>query len=259
MTEPAAAMPSQQTKTTPVGTFARLQAIARGLGPAGPWLVLAVVGPLLGALALTATATMWLPCFGQDSGSRLLFVALAAVLCAMCLVPTQVTSLLAGYLFGAFWGSGLGMVVVLLAAAMGFLVWSQLLGSRVLQVLSASSRAERLHRAFFGRSFWRTVLLIALLRLSPVMPFAATNLLMAAFGVRARSFLLATTIGVAPRSIGVSLVGAQLSDLDWQAGGGRWLTILAVLATLAIVTLVSRIARNVLRHETDAVAIGADS
>src|SRR5690606_31236102 len=229
--------------------FARLLRVVRGLGPAGPWLLVASAGPLLGLLILTATGTTWPPWFGDGVPSVLMFWALGALLAALCLVPSQATSLLAGYLFGARLGTLLGLLVVLVAALIGFVLWSRVVGSRVLAAIMRSQQAERVHRALLGRSVWRTTWLIALLRLSPVMPFAATNLLMAALGVRARVFVIATSIGVAPRSIAVSIIGAGLSELDWQAGDNVWITVIAVLATVLMVVLVSRYASDALRRE----------
>jgi uncharacterized membrane protein YdjX (TVP38/TMEM64 family) len=106
------------------------------------------------------------------------------------------------------------------------------------------------HRALLGRGLLRTVWLIVLLRLSPVMPFAATNVLLAAFGVRPWTFLLATVVGTTPRAIGAALVGAELSELDWRAGGGAWSTWLAIAATVLAVVVVGRLARAALRRET---------
>jgi uncharacterized membrane protein YdjX (TVP38/TMEM64 family) len=74
---------------------------------------------------------------------------------------------------------------------------------------------------------------------------------MAALGVRVWPFLLATAIGIAPRSVVVSLVGAELSEFDWQVGGNRWTTVLAIVATVVVLVLISRIARNALRLETN--------
>ena len=93
--------------------------------------------------------------------------------------------------------------------------------------------------------------LVALLRLSPLMPFAATNVLMAALGVRPAAFLCASSVGIAPRVIGVALVGAQLSELDWRAGGGAWSSALAVVATLIVVWWVGKAAGRALRREVE--------
>lgn len=243
-------MPTESTPTPSLSWLARIRSIARGLGPAGPWFVVAAGGPVVGLLVLTATSTTWLPWFGEGLDSVLVFWGLGAVMAGLCLVPTQVASLVAGYLFGAWLGTVLGLLVVLVAAIIGFQLWSRVVGSRVLDAIGNQPKAARVHRALLGRSTGRTIWLIALLRLSPVLPFAATNLLMAAFGVRGSVFLVATAIGAGPRLIAVSLVGAELSELDWQAAGSWWATMVAIVATLLFLVVTSRIARNALRRET---------
>jgi uncharacterized membrane protein YdjX (TVP38/TMEM64 family) len=233
----------------------RLLALWRGLGPAGPLLLVAAGGPLLGLTALVATASSWLPWFAPGGPVELgVFWISAVVTAACCLAPTHATSLLAGYLFGAWAGVICGFSAVVVAAAVGYALWSRLVGARVLQAIAASDDARGVHAALLGRGFWRTVWLIALLRLSPLMPFAATNLLMASLGVRPVAFLCATAVGIAPRSIGVALVGAQLSELDWRAGGGGWTAWLALAATVAVVFWIGRIAGLALRRQTGAGA-----
>lgn len=231
--------------------LARLRNLVRGLGPAGPWLLFAGGGPLIGLFVFTGTYQAWLPLFADDMPSAAAFLVIGALLSAFCLVPTQLTSLVAGYLFGSWVGSIVGFLIVWVAAVIGFWLWFRLLGTRVLECIAEAPKAERVHRALFGCSVWRTTWLIALLRLSPTMPFAATNLLMAALGVRAWPFLLATAIGVAPRSVVVSLVGAELSEFDWQVGGNRWTTVLAIVATVIVLVMISRIAHNALRQQIE--------
>jgi uncharacterized membrane protein YdjX (TVP38/TMEM64 family) len=250
MTEPAAPMPHENSPTPNPSWLARIRSIMRGLGPAGPWLLVAAGGPLVGLLVLTATSPKWLPWFGEGLDSALVFWGLGAVMAGLCLVPTQVASLVAGYLFGALHGTVLGLLIVLVAAIIGFQLWSRVVGLRVLEAIGNEPKAVRVHRALLGRSAGRTIWLIALLRLSPVMPFAATNLLMASLGVRGPVFLAATVIGVAPRLVAVSLAGSELSELDWQATGSRWTTIMAIVATVLFLAVISRIAKNALQRET---------
>lgn len=243
-------MPQDTPSTQSPSWLARIRSIVRGLGPAGPWLLVAAGGPLLGLMVLIATSSTWLPWFGEGLDSALVFWGVGAVMAGLCMVPTQVASLVAGYLFGAWLGTVVGLLVVLVAAIIGFQLWSRVVGSRVLEAISHEPKAARVHRALLGRSAGRTIWLIALLRLSPVMPFAATNLLMASFGVRGPVFLAATVIGVGPRLVAVSLIGAELSELDWQAAGSRWTTIVAIVATILFIVVISRIAKNALQRET---------
>lgn len=233
----------------PTPPRARLGRLLRDLGPTAPLLVVATVGPALGVLALAATSAHWLPWFGPDLGSAVAYWLGGALAAAACLLPTHATSLVAGYLFGSLLGSTLAWLVVVLAAALSFAVWQRWVGARAVQAIAHAPRAVAVHQALVGRGFWRTVWVIALLRLSPVMPFAATNLLMAAFGVRALPFVLATVLGTTPRAVGAAVVGAGLSELDWRAGAGDGSVWLAIGATVLAVVVIGRIARRALRRE----------
>lgn len=246
-------MPDSDEPAARPRPLARLGRTLRDLGPAAPLFALAVVGPVVGAAAVAATAALWLPWFGADVGSVVAYWLGGAALAAACLLPTHATSFCAGYLFGGALGALVAWLVVLLAAAVGFAVWHRLVGQRAVAAIASSPAALRVHAALLGRGCLRTTALITLLRLSPVLPFAATNLLMAAFGVRASAFLAATVVGITPRAIGVALVGAELSEFDWNAGGDRWSTLLAVAATLAAVVVVGRIARTALRNAVPGV------
>jgi uncharacterized membrane protein YdjX (TVP38/TMEM64 family) len=232
------------------GRLAHARRLLVELGPTGPLLVVATVGPVLGVLLLAATSAWWRPWFGHDVVSVVTFWLGGALAAAACLLPTHATSLLAGFLFGSALGSAVAWLVVLLGASLAFAVWQRWVGARAVQAMAGSPRALVVHRALLGRGLLRTVWLIVLLRLSPVMPFAATNVLLAAFGVRPWTFLLATVVGTTPRAIGAALVGAELSELDWRAGGGAWSTWLAIAATVLAVVVVGRLARAALRRET---------
>lgn len=243
-------MPQDPTPAPQQSLVGRVLACWRGLGPAGPLLLLAGGGPIVGLFALVATASTWLPWFEAGGAAEAgAFLALGVVLAAACLTPTHATSLVAGYVFGALGGATLGFSVVLLAAALGRGLFARVVGGSVLEAIAASDNARRVHEAMLGQGFGRTVWLVALLRLSPLMPFAATNLLMASFGVRPTAFLCATALGIAPRSVGVALVGAELSELDWQASGSLWSSILAIAATVGVLWWVGKVAGHALRRE----------
>ena len=228
--------------------FARLRRTLRELGPAAPWFALAVVGPLLGSVLVAATVDTWRPWFGTGFLSALTFLLAGAIAAGGCLLPTHVTSMVAGFLFGSTLGSLLAFLVALLAATFGFALWTRLVGERALRALAHSPRGLAVHRILLGASTARAVQVIALLRLSPVMPFAATNLLLAAFGVRARVFLLATILGITPRVLAGAWIGAGLAELDWNATSQPWLTVLAITATVAAVVVIGRLAARALRQ-----------
>jgi uncharacterized membrane protein YdjX (TVP38/TMEM64 family) len=230
--------------------LARLRSLLADLGPTAPLLLVATIGPVLGVVVVATTSAQWLPWFDAGTGGSVVAYWLCGALAAAaCLLPTHATSLVAGFLFGKALGSAVAWLVVLLAAVVGYALWRRLVGPRALQALARSGRARCVHEALLGRGFWRATWLVVLLRLSPVLPFAATNLLLAAFGMRPAAFLLATSLGVLPRAAGAAIVGAELSDLDWRAGGSAWSTAIAIAATVAAVVVIGRIAAAALRRE----------
>jgi uncharacterized membrane protein YdjX (TVP38/TMEM64 family) len=249
-------MPAAPSSARP-GLVRRTQRVLRELGPAAPLLVVAFAGPLLGVVVLAATEAAWLPLFGAGLASAIAFCVCGAVAAAACLLPTHATSLVGGFLFGGAAGGALAWLVVLLAAMLGYALFRPLVGARALAALERAPRALLVQRALLGRGVLRTAWLIALLRLSPLMPFAATNLLLAALHVRALPFACGTMLGVTPRVLAVAWVGAELSAFDLaaeRASGNAVTTGLAIAATLLAVVVVGRIARGALRREVAASA-----
>lgn len=216
-------------------------------GPAAPLLAVAVTTPVIGTAVLAASASAWLPYFADGLAGGALFVVAGATAAAAFLLPTHATSLVAGFVFGPVRGPLYAWLVILLASTAGFVLLRTIVGKRVVQAVARSPRAAVVAAALLGAGAWRTFGLIALLRLSPLLPFAATNLLLAALRVPLLVFLPATLVGITPRAVGVALLGAELHALDFAAGGGGFWTVLAIAATVAVLVWIGRIARAALR------------
>lgn len=216
-------------------------------GPAAPLLLVAVTTPILGTTVLAATTAAWLPWLEGGALAGPWFVAAGTVAAAAFLLPTHVTSLVAGFAFGPVRGPLYAWLVILLAATAGFLLLRRLVGERVVQAVARSPRAAAVTTALLAAGQRRAFGLIALLRLSPLLPFAATNLLLAALRVPLRVFLPATLVGITPRAVGAALLGAELHALDFSAGGGGFWTVLAITATVAVMVWIGRVARAALR------------
>ncbi len=112
-----------------------------------------------------------------------------------------------GFLFG--WA--LGAVVACLAATMGatniFLVARTSLGKPLLQ--RAGARIQRLAAGFQKQAFFY----LLSLRLIPVVPFWLTNLAAAIFGMRLRSFVPATLLGMLPICFAFAFAGSGLDEV----------------------------------------------
>jgi uncharacterized membrane protein YdjX (TVP38/TMEM64 family) len=246
-------MPANEDHSAGNGARKKLAAMVRGLGVAGPGLLVATVGPVFGVVVLASTTEVWLPWFSPGLWSQACFLGLGAILAAFCLVPTHATSVLAGYLFGVSHGIAISYLLVLIAGSIGFTCWGWLAGGQLLNSIASNLKAKRVHAALLGRGYWRSTWLISLLRISPVMPFAATNILLASLAVRFGTFLSATMIGVTPRCVGAAIVGAELSQIDWQAKSSVWYSTVAIVSTIVMLLAVGRIARAALRNEMNTI------
>ncbi len=112
-----------------------------------------------------------------------------------------------GYLFGWALGGAAASVAATLGAASIFLIARTSLGQPLLR--RAGSRIQSLAEGFQRQAF--SYLLF--LRLMPVMPFWLTNLAAAFFGMRLRTFVLATYIGMLPACFAFSFAGSGLDDV----------------------------------------------
>lgn len=231
----------------------------RELGHLGPLALSMFALPLAGTFALAASAPHWWPLLRDlEQGQVLVFLA-ATVLCAgLCLIPTHASSLVAGLLFGPLQGIALALFGTGGAALLGYTLLRRLAGTRTALALAQRPRAAAVHAALFQGARHRTAGLVALIRLSPAMPFAATNLLMAAAGVSRAAFLCGTLAGIAPRVVAVVLAGAASRELDLSQGADRRFAVLGLLATVVVIAVVGRMARRALLRSVDSDSSSAE-
>ena len=190
-------------------------------GP-GPWRFLPIGLVLVAVAAIFATGLhrslsfetflhyqAWL----QDlvAGHRLpmlglyLLIYVAAV--TLSLPASAFLTTIGGYLFGWALGGATASVAATLGAASIFLIARTSLGQPLLR--RAGSRIQGLAEGFQRQAF--SYLLF--LRLMPVMPFWLTNLAAAFFGMRLRTFVLATYIGMLPACFAFAFAGSGLDDV----------------------------------------------
>ncbi len=234
-----------------MGLLERSWSVLKQLGALGPLAVFMVVGPGFGAVLLSATGPQWFdPLAGlQPVWTVACFLAASALLAGLSLIPTHAVSLVAGLLFGVGYGTAGALLAIGGAAIFGYLVLRSLVGGRALRTLEEAPRAAAVHRALLQRK-GRLLCLVLLIRLSPVVPFAGTNLLLAAAGVRFHEFFVGSMLGLAPRIVAVVMAGAGLSELDLSSSADLRTAVLGGVATVVVLFLMGRIARSALREAT---------
>jgi uncharacterized membrane protein YdjX (TVP38/TMEM64 family) len=142
------------------------------------------------------------------------------------------------------------MTGIVCAATASFLIHSRIVGDTLPHVFEHHPKAQVVYQALIGQSRWRTALIIFLLRLSPAMPFALTNFLMASARVPLKSFVAGTFLGMLPRSTAVVFVGSGLSELSFDDPQEAWLIVFGIAATLVSIIFVTVVARRALERLT---------
>jgi uncharacterized membrane protein YdjX (TVP38/TMEM64 family) len=194
----------------------------------------------------------WLEAFqrwvaGQGAWGGVLY-GIVYTAAALLFVPGSVLTIGAGALFGVFWGTVIVSLASTAAAAGAFLIARYLARARVAKVAERNRTFGAIDRGI-GRRGWKVV---ALLRLSPLVPFSLSNYLYGLTPVAFGPYVLASWIAMLPATVlYVSLgaagraaaSGARRGPLEWALLGA------GLLATVAVTVMVSRAARRELDAE----------
>ena len=183
----------------------------------------------------------------------LLFV-LSTTLCAVLFLPGSVIAMLAGYLFGLWLGSALALVAMTLGGCAAFVAGRWIVRDWVQKRLANNSTLGRLERAVQSRAFT----IVALTRLSLVMPYNVLNYGFAATGVGFGHYALATLVGMVPAAglwtyvgtLAKSIGAIAAGEVDPALPGGVVLAI-GLVVLVALVAIVHRAARRALDAELD--------
>jgi uncharacterized membrane protein YdjX (TVP38/TMEM64 family) len=215
------------------------------LGVLGPVALFTGLGPLISAFVLAGTSPFWLDDFLNLGATQIpVFLVLTTVLAAYSLTPTHASSLLGGMAFGVGLGTAMALLGTAMAAALGFVTLRFFLRDKAVEALSHHPRVEAIHRELDQGHYLRSIVLLALIRLSPVVPFAATNLLMSTTGIRILPFLIGSLIGMAPRVIAVVWIGSSLTELDLSQAADRRMLILGIAATIAVLWILRKVSKR---------------
>lgn len=144
--------------------------------------------------------------------SVIAYVTVYALAVAVSVPGATVLTITGGFLFGQAIGCAASVVAATIGAAALFLAARTALADPLRN--RAGPWMRRLEQGFAENAL--SYLLV--LRLVPLFPFFVVNLVPAFLGVRLRTYLLGTFIGIIPGSFVYTAVGAGLSEL-FEAGG----------------------------------------
>ena len=193
-----------------------------------------------------------LPSLVTEQGfAGMITFAAAYTLATLIFVPAAVLTLLAGSLFGLGWGVAIVAIATSVADALSFLIARYLARGAVARLTHRYSRFFAVDQAI-TQAGWRVV---ALLRLSPTIPYSASNYLYGLTGIPFLPYLLASAVFTLPGTfvyvylgyIGAETLGGHArSHAEWTLlGFGLAMTLVAttyvtVLARRALVVIQSR-------------------
>jgi uncharacterized membrane protein YdjX (TVP38/TMEM64 family) len=165
------------------------------------------------------------------------------VVAVVLFVPGILLTLGAGFLFGLGKGIVLVSAASTVAAALGFLIARYFARASVERLAKKDARFEAIDRAI-GKEGWKVV---ALLRLSPLVPFSLSNYLYGLTSVRFWPYVATSWVAMLPATVLYVYLGAAGRTIG--AGGKRspweWaLLAVGLAATAAVSVLLTRVAKR---------------
>jgi len=256
MPDPAADTPD----TTPEATQSdSLGDILKRLGPAArlgiAWTIMPAV---MGILLLTNMdfATRLLIGTEEDPGLPLpagvaVYVGVFIITAGLGLLPTYSQAILAGFAFGITWGFPAALLGFGGASLVGYFIASTVARKRVEDELHHHPKAEIVRDAFIRHGFARALVILTLLRVPPNSPFALTNYVMSVTGVKVLPFLIATVVGMAPRTFAAVWIGSGIeswADRDTP----KWLVVGGIVLAIAILVVLGKLANKAIEQAMSA-------
>jgi len=180
----------------------------------------------------------------------LVFTSVFILAAGSGMLPTYAQAILGGWAFGFTWGFLASIVGFVGGACVGWGISRLVAGKGVEAWLDSKPKAKVVREALVEQGFWKSLLVVSLLRLPPNSPFALSNLAMSASGVHIVPYILGTAIGMMPRTAVACWIAAEgashaadLQSLVREQGWGMAVMGVAVLAvSLGIIGAIGRAA-----------------
>ena len=188
------------------------------------------------------------------TGASPALYVVVAVAGTLLFLPGSVTMTLAGFLFGFWPGILYAVVAITLGAQLAFLC-----GRRVVRpwVEKRLQRDERL-RAYEAGLQQEGFVIVALSRLSLVIPFNVFNHVCGASSVRAATYFAATALGMVPPLLLYTYLGTLTRDIEQVLSGAStpgelnwWLFGFGIAVLALLIYVVRRAARRALSRHLD--------
>jgi uncharacterized membrane protein YdjX (TVP38/TMEM64 family) len=137
----------------------------------------------------------------------LTYVAVYVAVVALSLPGGAIMTIAGGFLFGKWLGTPIVVVAATIGATILFLIARSAFGDALRA--KAGPFLRKMEDGFRANAFWY----LLSLRLIPVFPFFAINLVPALLGVPLSTYVLATLIGIVPATFVFASFGAGLGEI----------------------------------------------
>jgi uncharacterized membrane protein YdjX (TVP38/TMEM64 family) len=212
------------------------------------WLIATIVIVLAGFGAALLPLRDW----SEDLETAMASMELAPALIVFCalnvigtllFLPTWIFPLVAGAVFGLLWGSAIALISTALSVIAAFLLARHLLRERIARAARDNPRFRALDRAV-ARDGWK---IVALLRMSPVLPSGVKSYFLGLTGIALSQYTVASLVGMLPGTLLKVYVGAAGRDVLRHGGATNWLVLTCGIAALAgLALMLARHTRRVL-------------
>ena len=226
-------------------------AIIKRLGPAA-WLGIAwAVLPAIAGITLLVkmgTATRFLVGTDEHPGLPLMtgilvYIGIFIITAGFGVLPTVSQAILAGFAFGIAWGFPAALIGFAGASIIGYFIAGRIARKKVEDEIQNHPKAAIIRDAFLRHGKVRALVILTLIRVPPNSPFALTNYAMSVSGVKLVPFMIATIVGMAPRTFAAVWIGAQVDSWD-EVHKPKWLIIGGIVLAVAILIGLGQLANK---------------
>lgn len=180
----------------------------------------------------------WVKAKGAFGGALYGLVYVAA---ALLFVPGSILTLGAGFVFGLISGTVIVSLASTAAAALAFLIARYLARERVEKAARRNKKFAAMDRSI-GKNGWK---IVALLRLSPLVPFSLSNYFYGLTSVRFVPYILASWAAMLPGTFLYVYLGSIGKNATGKKSAWEWALLGAgLLATVAVTVILARVAKK---------------
>jgi uncharacterized membrane protein YdjX (TVP38/TMEM64 family) len=177
----------------------------------------------------------------RNLAAALALFCVAAVVGTLLMVPAWVFPVAAGAVFGWGWGLAASVVASGAAALCAYLVARHVLHGAVERAAHRNESFKAVDQAVRKAPFK----VVALVRLSPVLPSGLKSYFLGLTRVRPLAYTLASALGMLPGNALKAYVGAAGRDVLGGGGTLKWTLLgVGIVATIGLSLLIGRVSRR---------------